>query len=53
MEKKDKEAKMMPRFLNMYIEKIVVTSSEIVKFGIVNGLEEKCSVFSSDLMSSR
>lgn len=50
MESKDKGAKMIPRFLNTDIGKIMVTSSETVKFGIVSGLEETHSVFHLDSM---
>lgn len=40
IEGEDKETQMIPRFLNMDIGKIVVTSSEMVKFRKVSGLEE-------------
>lgn len=43
---------MIPRLLNMDIGKIV-TSSEIVQFGMIGGLEEKSNVCSLDLMTSR
>lgn len=40
IEGEDKETQMIPRFLNMDIGKIVVTSSEMVKFIKVSDLEE-------------
>lgn len=43
---------MIPRFLNTDVEKMGVTSSEMVKFGVVSGLEEKYIIVHLDLMSS-
>lgn len=50
--RKIRRQKIIPKLLNMDIKKIVVTS-EMVKLGKVSVLDEKYSVFDSNLGSSR